>query len=256
MQAKFLTLLVFSLLSIGVFSQSNVFEAGFNVGTSSFQTDYGQRGDLKSGVTGNMGLAIGGVVYMNLFSNSSRWDDKLNFFASHLKLKGEISYMKANLEHYGSYVEGTSPEALKLKATHGSTSVLNTGVTLEYHFNDIFNYSKKRTQFLDPYIGIGGLLSYSNPTFVSDLGDYTTNPSVLPTVYQNNAIFTDPKASFSGVFSLGSRIKAGDKSDFIVDARWQVFTSNTVDGLDPKIDANKFNDWAFNATIGYVFHLN
>lgn len=256
MQPKFLTLVLLSLLSVGVFSQSFSFEAGFNLGTASFQTDYGQRGDFKSGVTGNMGLAVGGAVYMNFFGKAGLWNDRADIISTHFKLKGEVSYMKANLEHFGSYVEETSTESLKLKATHGSTSVLNTGITFEYHFNDIANFSSKRNQVLDPYIGIGGLISYSKPTFESDLGDYKSDPSLLPTVYQNDAVFTDPSTSFSALFSLGSRIKAGEKGDFVVDARWQMFTSNTVDGLDPKLNANKFNDWAFAATVGYVFYFN
>lgn len=246
---------MFLVVSVKTTAQGLSYEAGFNFGSASFQTDYGERGDFKSGVTGNMGLAVGATFYVNLFDKKGMWSDRGQWYSEHFKFKGEVSYMKADLEHFGSYVEGTSETSKKLRAMHGTSSLLNFGIVAEYHFMELYNFKYNRKSVFDPYIGIGSLMSISKPTLTSDLGDYKTNPSILPTVYQNNAIFTESQTTASIVFSAGTRVKAGESGDFILDSRWHYFVSNKIDGLDPKLDANKFNDWLYTISAGYVFYF-
>ncbi len=252
----FFTVTVMVLFSLSVQSQISLsYEAGFNVGMASFQTDYGERGDFQSGFSGNMGVATSASFYINFFGKSGLWNDRAEWISSHMKVKAEVSYMQAKLEHFGKYVETETSDAEELKAMHGTSSVINTGAILEYHFMDIYYYNVNRNQTLDPYIGIGALATFSKPTFEYDLGDYEANPSILLPPYQN-AIYTDSETTGSLAFSVGTRIKATEKSDIVIDSRWQYFFSNKIDALDPEISANKFNDWAYSLTVGYVFYLN
>ncbi len=246
------------MVLFGLSAQSQVslsYEAGFNVGMASFQTDYGERGDFQSGFSGNMGTATSAAFYINFFSKTGLWNEKSEWISSHLKLKAEVSYMQAKLEHFGKYVEGETSDAEKLKAMHGTSSIINTGVILEYHFMDIYTFNINRRQTLDPYIGMGALATFSKPTLEYDLGDYEANPSILHPAYQN-AIYTDPETTGALAFSAGTRIKATEKSDIVIDSRWHYFFSNKIDGLDPEISANKFNDWAYSLSVGYVFYIN
>lgn len=248
--------LFFIFISQYNYGQINLsYEAGINIGASSFQTDYGERYDLESGLYGNMGVATGATFYINFFTPLRLWNDRTTWFNTHFKVKSEVSYIGAKLQHFGQYVESNSQAAEQLKAMHGKASVISTGLTLEYHINDLFNYSNNRYYKFDPFVGIGTLASFSKPTFEYDLGDYQADPSILYPKYQSNAIFTDPKTTASFVLSGGTRIKGGDKGDFIFEGRWQYFLSNKIDALDPPDNSNKYNDWAFSLTAGYVFYL-
>ena len=248
-------LLLISLSSTNAQSYLS-YEGGFNVGLASFQTDYGERGDFQSGVTGNMGMAVGGIFYVNFFSGNGLWSDRAEYFSSHFKVKGEVSYMKAKLEHFGKYVDGTGITADKLKAMHGTSSLLNIGATMEYHFKDIQYFSFKRNDVLDPFVGLGLAYNYSKPTVVSDLGDYQTNPSVLIPKYQTDAVYVDPLNTYSMLFSAGTRINAGERGDFILDMRWQYFLSDKIDGISPNDSSNKYNDWLYSLSVGYVYFIN
>ncbi|HHB52099.1 MAG TPA: hypothetical protein ENK75_03520, partial [Saprospiraceae bacterium] len=241
---RFKILLLSALFSVNFhsFSQNslqleNSFEAGIHLGVASFQTDYGERGDFKSGVTGNIGFAIGAAFYMNFFSRQYEWNAKSDWLADHIKLKGEFSYLRADLEHF---IEGDSPTAIQLQAMHGSSSVVNLGAIVEYHFLNLTSFGSSYGNTYSPFVGLGAMMNFSKPTFESSLGDYLTDPSILPLKYRSNAIYTDPETVFSVLMSVGTRINVGRTSDIVIDSRWQYFTSNKIDGLDPKDDANKY----------------
>ncbi len=254
MRLKILVFTLLILISTQGFSQiENSFEAGIHLGVASFQTDYGEKGDFKSGVTGNIGFAIGTAFYMNFFSRKNEWNSRAEWLAQHVKLKGEISYMRADLQHY---IDGDSPTALQLQAMHGSSSVVNAGFVTEYHFMDLTSFGANFGNSFSPFVGLGAMVNFSHPTFESSLGNYLTDPTILPERYRTDAIFTEPETTFSVVMSVGTRINTGGNSDIIIDSRWQYFTSNKVDGLDPKVPANKHNDWMYYLSLGYVFYLN
>ncbi len=254
MRLKVLFLSVLFLMSFQSFSQSeNGFEAGIHLGVASFQTDYGEKGDFKSGVTGNVGFAIGTAFYMNFFSRKHGWSSEADWLAQHIKIKGELSYLRADLEHF---IEGDSETAIQLQAMHGTSSIVNVGVTGEYHFLDLTNFSIKDGTTFSPFVGLGAVVNFSKPTFESSLGNYLTDPTILPEKYRTDAIFTDPETVFSILMSVGTRISVNYSSDIVIDSRWQYFTSNKIDGLDPKDDSNKHNDWMYYLSVGYVFYLN
>ena len=139
---------------------------------------------------------------------------------------------------------------------HGSSSVVNLGAVVEYHFNDLTAFGTEYGSKFSPFVGFGAMMNFSKPTFESSLGNYLSDPSILPVKYRSNAIYTDPETVFSVLMSVGTRINVGAKSDIVIDSRWQYFTSNKIDGLDPKVDENKYNDWMYYLSMGYVFYLN
>ena len=233
----------------------NSFDIGINIGAISIQSDYGERGNIKSNLTGNVGYTTSLVLYKNFYGRTNFWNSRTNWLEEHIKLKAEVSYFKTTLNHYGTYVEGTSASALLLKAMHGTSSVINFGIVVENHFLNLSNFSTYRNGHrFSPFFSFGGMFGISNATVTSDLGDPITNPALLISVYQQ-AIYTEQLTVGSAVFGLGTRIKISDRSDFVLDARWQGYFSDKVDGLKPKIDANKYFDWTSSMTAGLILYL-
>ena len=139
---------------------------------------------------------------------------------------------------------------------HGTSSVINFGGGIEYHFlslSDFMSYSSD--QIVSPYISVGSMFGLSKATVTSDIGNIEGNPSLLITAYQENALFTKKEKVFSLVFGVGTRIKMSRNTDFIIDTRWQDYFSDRVDGLAPTLDANKYNDWTYAMSIGIVTYL-
>lgn len=243
--------LLILLASFASFSQDgNTYELGVNVGVASFQTDYGTRGDVRSSIFGNTGFAVGGAFYMSFYDREIKWNSVVNWMEDHFKVKAEISYMKANLEHH------LDEASENLLAMHGTASVVNMGLIGEYHLLPLSDYTYNNNSGFSPFVGFGLMFNYSNPTFETSMGDYRVNPSILPEKYRVNAVFVDPEFVGSILFSTGTRYKAGYDSDFILDLRWQYFLSNNIDALDPKHFSNKYNDWMFFLSFGYVYYLN
>jgi hypothetical protein len=246
------------LIVLGIFfgfkmqSQKFTYDLSFNLGTSSFQTDYGVRGDIQSGVTGNMGFAAGTTLFVNFNSGSGLWSDKSDWFTSHFRGRLDLSYMKAELNHFGEGID----KVPKLVAMHGTSSVFIIGTGLEYHFNDLNVFRYRRDKLFDPYFDFGIGVVFSKPTLVSDSGDYKTEPNVLLPIYNSNTIFTESNTVFSLNFGLETRIRAGESGDFLIESKWHYFMSDKIDGIDTNIEADKFNDWMFNLGLGYVFYLN
>jgi hypothetical protein len=255
------TILIVLLPFIGINSSAQYkknntsFDASINIGAAAIQTDFGENGDFKSNVYGNVGFTIGGAFYMNFIqrrsSNDSHW------FKNHAKLKGELSYLKANIDHFGSNIEGDNASAILFKKMHAKVSVMNFGAMMEYHIFDLSEYNPKNTNIFSPYVSFGGMVGFSSPTVYSDLGDYHNNPEVLPGSYRKeNTIQTGTETNFSLAFGVGSRIKLSYNSDLVIDTRWQKYSSDRIDGLVPQYEANKNNDWIYSATLGYVFYLD
>lgn len=254
--------ILFSVISITFLSvtygQSGYsHEIGIVSGAPSFSTDYGERFEFQSAGGGNIGFGIGLVHYMNFTNFAYMWDDRTSWFRLHFKLRNELSYMKANLDHFGVYAERNSPGGDKLRAMHGTTTVINLGSALEYHMKDIVDYA---TRFYDikwdPYLSLGLMANYYDPTLKSDLGDWTTTPSVL---YAKWAVpgTVDVSSGITGSLntSIGTRYNIGENSDLVFEARWQFFFSNWVDGLNARVVENKSNDWVYFFHVGYIYYL-
>ncbi len=252
----FILLPILALCYTSVTSQTNAnIEAGFSVGLASFQTDYGERGDFKSGVTGNVGLALGGVVYLNFFNRDPVISGPVGWGQQHFKLKGEVSYLQAKLEHFGSYAQEDTAVGAKLRNMTGKSSVLNFGAILEYHPFPIPDFIPGNNRKVSPYVGVGVMGGLSSPTVETAVGDWRTNPSVLIDAYQlEGAVDDSSRIALSLMFSGGLRFNLSEESAFMVDMRWQYFNSNHIDGLDPDTTyvPNDHNDWLYYLNVGYI----
>lgn len=250
------TLLFLTHIFMGAQSDTNI-EASLNLGLASFQTDYGERGDLKSGVTGNVGFAIGASVYINFFSFDPMRSVSPSWGQRHLKLKAEVSYLTARLDHFGERIEEGQQYVNVFKNMHGTSKVINFGAILEYHPFVIPDFVPGTRRKMSPYFGGGIMAGYSMPTLESDLGNWESNPSVLVPAYLGDAIDVDPLLTMSLVASMGVRYKLDDDSAIMLDFRWQYFTSDYIDALNPikEMVDNKNNDWLSYLNIGYVYRF-
>lgn len=239
-------------------------EIGIIAGSASFTTDYGQRNNFMSNVGGNVGMGIGLVYYMNFTNYRYKWNQRTRYFNEHFRIRAELSYMSAKLDHFGKYVDKseTSYGADQLRAHHGETKLINVGAQLEFHWVDIVDFGSRRIPDLNwsPYLSAGVFADFYDPTITSDLGDWR-DPGVL---YQKWDPTIDPKAArdtsgstLSATLGIGTRYKLGEYSDILIEARWQYFFSNYIDGLNSRPDpANKYNDWLLWVHVGYVYYLN
>ncbi len=214
------------------------------------QTDYGQRNHFPSSFA-NVGFGIGANYYIGWDVRRVRWDDRISYFKNHMRLKVEFSYMSDNFIHRGKYAKGHSAFARKLAAMKGSTRIFNIGGQFEYSF---FSFSDFRKW--EPYISGGFYHVNFDPDLKSSLGDWTQDNSLIPNVYLNDGIFLENSNTQAFAFGGGTRFTAKENFAYVIDFRWQRFLSNKVDGLDPKIDANKFREWLLFLNFGIVFRIN
>ena len=108
---------------------------------------------------------------------------------------------------------------------------------------------------------------YAMPSLSSDFGDgdWQNDQSIL---YEKwavpGAVDMSNRFIFSITASAGTRLKLGEYSDVFIEAKWQYYFSDWVEGLNangtnyrkPNGPNNLFNDWSLFANIGYVFYLN
>lgn len=265
---RFRLLIIFPIIILShivMKAQAKVnYEASFNFGIASFQTDYGERHDFKSGVTGNIGFAAGASLYLNFFSYDPKINPDPNWRQKHLKLKLEGSYLRANLDHFGSYQAEDSPNGLKLRSMHGKTSVINLGSMLEYHPYNIPDFITTKKRWVAPYFGLGLMGGYSSPSVSTSLGDWQNESNLIEAYHAYNEgdttkypIDIDPKFVVSLVFGAGLRFELDYEASLMIDMRWQYFSSNYIDGLSPNpaLVPNKYNDWLYYLNVGYVFEF-
>jgi len=235
-------------------------EVGLIAGSASFTTDYGQRYDFRSNVGGNVGFGFGLVYYYNFTDYRYRWNHRTTYFSEHFRLRGEISYMAAKLEHFGKWLE--DDDVGWLKEHTGQTHLLNFGVQLEFHWVDIVDFGSRRIPRLQwsPYLSAGVMGNYYDPTISSTRGDWDAPGVLLPKWDINvnpTAADDSPGFTLSATIGAGTRHKLGEYSDVLIESRWQYFFSNYVDGLNAKNDpANKYNDWLLWIHVGFVYYLN
>lgn len=222
-------------------------EAGISVGLASFQTDFGQRGDFDSTFNNN-GLAVGAVMYLNFFNRDPVISGPVSWGQQHFKLKAELSYLQANLKHYGDYLVTSAPEDItKLENMTGKSSVINFGTILEYHPFPIPDFIPGSNRKISPYLGLGVMAGFSNPSIDA--------PSGLIDVYQpEGAVDDSSSVALSLMFSGGLRFKLDENDALMLDMRWQYFASDYIDGLNPDaVEApNKHDDWLYYLNFGYI----
>ena len=257
-----LAALVFMLAFSGFSQSEKSHEIGLIAGSASFTTDYGQRNNFMANVGGNVGPGFGIVYYLNFTDYRYQWNQRTTYWAEHFRIRAEISYMSAELDHFGIWAEAQTDGGEKLRAHHGNTYLLNAGAQLEFHWVDIVDFGSRRIPDLkwSPYISAGLFLDFYNPSTRSDLGNWE-DPGIL---YPKWDPHVDPSATdmsagitMSATLGVGTRHRFGEYSDILIESRWQYFFSNWVDGLNSQPDpANKYNDWLLWVHIRYIYYLN
>ena len=229
-------------------SQGNL-EGSINLGLASFQTDYGERGDIRSSLTGNIGFAVGGSLYLNFFNKDPLYGSDPNWSQRHLKLKLEGSYLRANLEHF---IDTDVRKYMK-----GRASVINFGGILEYHPFVIPDYIPEKERKTSPYLGIGVMGGYSMPTEKDSGLLQAYQPYTDKDGEAQIPVITDSFFTYSLVLSTGIRYKLDDASAIMLDMRWQYFDSDYIDGLSPNpaLVKNIHNDWLYYLNVGYVINF-
>lgn len=235
-------------------------EVGIIFGPVTFQSDYGQRHNLDTNL-GNTGFGVGITHYLNFSANNNRE----SFFSEHFKVRSELSFSKTNLEHFGKWVE-LDPKKLgvqQLKAMKGSSTLLNLGSQLEFSpFMKIHDFENTVGSF-SPYVSLGFLVSYYKTNVSSDLGQLGTTAATFPKYLTPSdgrqfGFSNESGIVLSATAGLGGHYKLATMHDLMIEARFQMFSSDWVDGLNPNKDAypeNKNNDWQVWFNVGYIYYL-
>lgn len=253
-----LTRIVFLLLiTYTARAQHLTHDVGVFGGVAVLQTDYGQRGNFLSSY-GNSGLSFSFAHYLHFFNKNTRWDSGDELF-NYIMVKSEVNFMTGNnLQHHGVYVNANSDLARQLKAMTGSVSITNLGIQLEYYLKGLQDFINPYSQIKwNPYIAFGFRYAFYNNTLTSDLGDWRTDITVLPTKYREpGALAVGSGSSFAFTFGIGTRYKLTEDLDLAGQLAIQSFLSDAVDGLQAEVIENKNNEWLMNLQFGIIYHLN
>ena len=234
-------------------------EIGITFGPVAFQSDYGERHDIETNA-GNTGFGIGLVHYIN-FSSRANYG---NYFNDHFKVRTELSYNSTSFRHFGKWVDQGSNSLGKqqLRAMRGSSKMVNLGFQGEFHFVNIHDFENTIGAF-GPYASLGVLYSFYDAQATSTLGPLGTSATTIPKYLtpsdgRPNGFSNESKGVLSVVAGLGTRYKLTTMGDLLVDMRFQYFSSDWVDGLNPNKQVyteNKANDWMVWFNVGYIHYL-
>lgn len=265
MQTRFFILVCFFFLisnqkALSQFGFSH--EIGVITGPVAFYSDYGVRNDFETN-SGNTGFGVGLIHYLNFaYRSDCNCYTRDSYFNDHFKLRNEISYNRTELQHLGKWVDPNrdSDFARYLRSIRASTSVIDIGSQLEYFPFSIRDFSASRGAFA-PFLSLGVHYVSFDPEASTTDGSPLENvlfPKYLG-AYQQEA-----SSTWSIVTSVGVRYKLSPLSDLMLDARWQYYFSDWVDGLNPtfenngnriQVPENKANDWLFWLNFGYIYYL-
>ncbi|MFK8059403.1 MAG: hypothetical protein AB8B78_04855 [Polaribacter sp.] len=232
-------------------------DIGVFVGSTSLQSDYGERGNFASEFN-NKGTSYSVAHYLSFYNRTLRWDPN-NVLHNHLMVKTELHYLgNTQLIHHGYWAKKQSLEGEKLRAMKGTVRMLSVGVSLEYFLRPLeqFVYPHSDTRF-NPFLTFG--IKYSSFTngLTSDLGDWRNDINVLPQKYTlKNALDVGAGQAFSLQMGLGTRFKISQKLDLVTQFNYQYFFSDKIDGLQAEVFENKNNEWLVDIQFGLVYHLN
>ncbi|WP_373057340.1 glutamate dehydrogenase [Zunongwangia sp. H14] len=228
-------------------------EVGVLAGPAGFFTDYGERWNVRNNLE-NEGFGVGVVHYLS-FAYKARCtcERSESWFSDHFRIRNEFDYLRSKLEHFGPVANGKGEGARKLRAMHGFTETYELGTHLEYHFMRIKDFTNFAVLF-GPYVSLGVHYVYYTPTAYSDLGP-VDDPKILFPSFQGG-LDLEPSTTFAISGSVGVRYRLGMQHDLLIDARWNYYNSDFIDGLDVQGPQNKYNDWIFWLNVGYVFYIN
>lgn len=258
---KPIILTLFAFIGISTVSNAQSFaqEVGIIFGPVTLQSDYGERHDLETNV-GNRGIGIGLVHFINFSANNNHE----TFFSEHVKIRSELSFTNTNLEHFGRWVEKTPPTigVLRLRAMNGKSNILSLGAQGEFSFIKIHDFENNVGSF-SPYVSLGFLVSYYTTKVNSELGPLgtiETTPAkyLIPSDGRQYGFSSENGIVLSATAGLGVHYKLTTMSDLMLECRFQSFSSDWVDGLNPNKDLfkeNKANDWQVWLNVGYIHYL-
>lgn len=241
-------------------------EVGVIVGPVAFKSDYGLRTEFETNA-GNTGFGIGIIHYINFaYRADCNCYTTENFFNDHFKLRTEIDYNKTKLEHFGEFVkpERTSENSKRLRGQKGVANNFDIGMQLEYYPLSIRSFQGFAYK-LAPFISFGAHYVSYNPKVSTDYGSGDINNQLnfyqpwytqIPDPVNANPIDPSSGYTWSLVSSIGARYKLNQDSDLMIDLRGQYYFSDWVDGLNHKLEYNKFNDWLVWLNFGYIYYLD
>lgn len=251
--------LCFTVLGIKtkVFSQIT-HDISIMAGPVSFRGDYGLRYDVESNLK-NSGVGIGVSHYLS-FGCGNCYGSRAflgPYFNEHFSVRSTISYHSTDKNHYGVWSEKQSQGGLQLRSMFGNASVLEAGTGLEYYLMRIIEF-ERRAGALTPYAGIGYNFVYYSPladtTLEGGLGlPDTTFPTFLAGPGEEPAFTNNPDITSSINLQVGLKYHYSRKSDLFVELRWHRYFSDFVDGLRPIGPQNKYDDWMFWLSFGYIY---
>lgn len=260
----FKKILFLALLCISSVSAQMGFshELGVIGGPIAMRSDFGERNDFETNAS-NSGYGVGIIHYINF---SYRADCNCyttdNFWNDHVKLRTEISYTAAKLDHHGKWVDESrkTESAERLRRHKGAVSNIDFGTQFELYLRSIRSFQAFGFRF-NPYLSLGAHFTSYSPEVSTTYGDGDSeNPyNFLQAWYQREAyepISDDPGGVFSIVASTGVRYKLTMLSDLVLDLRWQYFGNDWIDGLNHSLKSNKSNDWLNWLSVGYIYYLD
>ena len=241
-------------------------EIGIITGPVALKSDYGLRGEFETNA-GNTGFGIGLVHYINFaYQADCNCYTTDNYFNDHFKLRTEISYNKTKLEHFGEYVDPvrTGLGAQQLRGQIGEANNFDIGMQMEYFPLSIRSFQAFAYK-LAPFVSFGAHYVSYNPKVSTTFGDknsqntlnyyqpwYTLDPDPI----NAKPIDVSSGSTWSLVSSIGVRYKLSPISDLMLDLRGQYYFTDWIDGVDHKLEYNKFNDWMVWLNFGYIYYLD
>ena len=254
---KLFVIMFFFLLAGRTSGQTSVsHELGGFFGISSFQTDYGIRGEFAAANQASMTFGIS--YYLKFFGSQYNWRSGTSYFSEHFKIKSEFSYINnTKIQHEG--IESVGPVFReKMERMTGSIKMYNLGTNLEFYFFELEDYSSfyRSSGQINPFINVGLHYSYSQPDMFVDgvsLKGQEEPYTELIDKWQEDAVYLEEDHIFSA--SAGAGVRFGlEMVDFVLEGRYQYYFSDRIEGLDAPVDpGNKKNDTMVFVNVGIVY---
>ncbi|RZJ56221.1 MAG: glutamate dehydrogenase [Flavobacterium sp.] len=254
-----LTLFALFGFSTTTSAQSFAQEVGIIFGPVSFQSDFGERHNFDTNI-GNTGFGVGVVHFIN-FSAANNRD---RFFSEHFKVRSELSFNTTSLQNYGEWTEKKPATVAveQLKAMKGKSTLINVGAQIEFSPMKIHDFENTMGAF-SPYVSLGFQVSYYNTKVSSSLGELgdpdVTYPKYLtPSDSHRYGFSSEHGIAVSVTTGLGVHYKLSEMHDLMFEARYQGFSSDWIDGLNPNKDfykENKSKDSQVWFNVGYIYYL-
>jgi len=222
------------------------YELGILAGPVQMRSDFGLKGDKDTNL-GNIGFGVG----LMLDLNPMYWGSSRDYFYDHFKIRFDLSYNKTNLKHYGEFVDPSqnSDNANKLRNQRGEAQNISGGVALEYYPRGLRGFFYNFFDFA-PYVILGAQYTYAQP------GANTTDPDNLYGPWDDGSVSIESFYTAAINTGIGVRFKVSTYSDFLLEAKYQFFNSDWVDGLNHQLSYNKSKDALIWINFGYVYYIN